>query len=66
MSVHLCRNPGLSRELILEIQGTLGSLDPFVSENYIPSLGKIGDGELNSYSVQETLALKSILKNKKL
>ena len=48
------------------MQVILGSKDPFVTENYIPSLGKASDGDLNSYTVQETLALKSILKNKKL
>ena len=51
MSVHLCGNPGLSRELILEIQVTLGSKDPFKPENYIPSLKKEGDVELSSYAV---------------
>ena len=64
--MHLCGNSGLNRELILEMQAILGSKDPFVTENYIPSLGKASDGDLNSYTVQETLALKSILKNKKL
>jgi len=64
--VHLCDHPGLNRELILEIQAILGSKDPFVTENYIPILGQASDGDLNSYTVQETLALKYILKNKKL
>jgi hypothetical protein len=62
----MCGNPGLSRKLILEIQAILGSKDSLVPENHIPSFGKARDGDFNSYTVQETLALKSILKNKKL
>jgi hypothetical protein len=66
MAVHFCGNPGISRELICDIQLKLGSKDPFVPENHIQGLGKVNDGELNSFTVQETLLLKSIIKNKKL
>lgn len=66
MAIHLCGNPGLSRELIYEIAKMLESKDPFMPENHITNLSKKNDGDLNSYTVQEILTLKSELKRKKL